>query len=67
MHLDNAYDVNEEDCYDEDTPNTRRIFKSAERSVKHNRNKEWTDSLNSENRSPNLHKIKAQYESIQYH
>lgn len=32
MHLENAYDVNEEDCEDDDGPNTRRIFKSAERS-----------------------------------
>ena len=34
MHLENAYDVKEEDCSEDDGPNTRRIFKSAERSMK---------------------------------
>ena len=44
MHLENAYEVNEEDCHDDDGgPNTqRRIFKSAERSVKRFNNNNYS-------------------------
>ena len=33
MHLENSYNVNEEECSDDDS-NNRRVFKSAERSMK---------------------------------
>ncbi len=42
MQLENAYDVNEEDCHDDDGPNTRRIFKSAERSVRRLHNSDYS-------------------------
>jgi len=34
MHLENSHTVKEEDCNDDDGLNTRRIFKSAERSMR---------------------------------